>query len=238
MKYNIAIVEDNIESANKIINYLNRFQKETNLIINYKHYKDGINITDDYEPIYDILILDIEMKIQDGMKTAEKIREYDKDVIIIFITNMSQYAIKGYKVNALSFMLKPVNYFAFKEELLESVNAVDNKRVDKHILLPLRNGIKKVSTDEILYIESVKHDLEVHTIHGKYVFRATLKNFEKKLEDYNFNRCNNSYLVNLLHVTSVVGEFAVVDKKYELKISRGRKNQFMDHLSRYIGGKR
>lgn len=236
MKYNIAIVEDNIESANKIINYLNRFQKETNLIINYKHYKDGINITDDYEPIYDILILDIEMKIQDGMKTAEKIREYDKDVIIIFITNMSQYAIKGYKVNALSFMLKPVNYFAFKEELLESIILLNKKRDGKHLLIPIDKGIKKISTHEILYIESVKHNLEFYTLEGKYTFRGTLKKYEKELEPYNFNRCNNSYIVNLNFVTGIEGEYVVIQDKHKLKISRGRKKQFIDKLANYLGG--
>ena len=73
-------------------------------------FADGVDILEDYRAVYDIIFLDVEMKHLDGMTTAERIRQMDADVILIFITNMAQYAIRGYSVGALDYVLKPVPY--------------------------------------------------------------------------------------------------------------------------------
>lgn len=234
MKYRIGIVEDNKENANVIISYLNKFQFENNIIFEYKYFSDGIEITSNYECDYDIIILDIEMEIQNGIKTAEIIREYDKEVIIIFVTNMSQYAIKGYEFNALSFLLKPVSYFSFKSEIEKSIDRIRQNKSEKYLLIPSTFGVEKLNSKDILYIESIKHDLIIHTVNNSHVFRATIKNYEKELSEYNFNRANNSYLINLKHVTGIEGDFALIGE-IKLKISRGRKKQFMEELTKYIG---
>ena len=78
----------------------------------------------DYSADYDLILMDIEMAFLNGMKAAEKIRELDKDVVIIFITNMPQYAIQGYKVNALDYMLKPISYFSFSESMGRALHRV------------------------------------------------------------------------------------------------------------------
>lgn len=64
-------------------------------------FTDGVEILEDYRPVYDIIFLDVKMQHLDGMETARRIRELDSDVLLIFITNMAQYAIKGYAVGAL-----------------------------------------------------------------------------------------------------------------------------------------
>ncbi len=68
-------------------------------------------------PRFDIIFLDVEMENLDGFTTARIIRETDPQVMLIFVTNMGQFAIKGYEVDALSYLLKPVPYFAFSQEL-------------------------------------------------------------------------------------------------------------------------
>ena len=113
MKYSIAVVEDNPQFNEKLKQYLEKFSKENQVEFNIFSFTDGDEITSDYEAKYDIIFLDVEMKRLDGMTAAQKIREFDSDVIIIFITNMAQYAIGGYSVGALSFLLKPLPYFAF-----------------------------------------------------------------------------------------------------------------------------
>ena len=117
MRWSIAVVEDTLETRNQIVSFIERFEQETNESFLVHTFQDGDEIIDEYVPKYDIIFLDIEMKRLDGMKTAEKIRALDKDVILIFITNMSNYAVKGYQVDALSFLLKPLPYFAFSVEL-------------------------------------------------------------------------------------------------------------------------
>lgn len=162
MRYKIAIVEDDSFSVDKLKTYLNQYTREKNVDFDIFVFNDGDEITSNYEAIYDIIFLDIEMKRQDGMITAQKIRELDNDVIIIFIKNMSQYAIHGHAVDALSFLLKPVPYFAFSQELKKSLNRC-NSRKTGYILVPSSRGIFKLSTKEILFVENVKHQLYIHT---------------------------------------------------------------------------
>ena len=76
-------------------------------------FTDGDEITEGYRPNYDIILMDIEMCFMNGMTAAQEIRKLDPEVVIIFITNMVQYAIQGYAVGALDYILKPVNYEEF-----------------------------------------------------------------------------------------------------------------------------
>lgn len=234
MKYNIAIVEDNSQSSDTLNSYLERYSKENNREFNVYFFSDGDEITSDYEAKYDIIFLDIEMKRLDGMSAAQKIREFDQEVIIIFITNMAKYAISGYSVGALSFLLKPLPYFAFSQELTKCIERLKNRK-QKSILIPSENGIFKISSQDILYIESYGHDLNIYTTSAMHTTRGTIKKVEEELTDFHFYRCNNGYLVNLAYVSGVKDDEAYVGK-YRLKISRPRKKSFMEALTQYIGG--
>lgn len=106
----IAIVEDEADLAQQtkdnVVRYLNEHGLEGNIAV----FNDGMDIAENYKPIWDILLLDIEMPLLDGMSAAQKIREQDATVVMIFITRMAKYAIKGYEVDALDFILKPITY--------------------------------------------------------------------------------------------------------------------------------
>lgn len=234
MKYNIAIVEDNMQFSENLKNYLSKYSKEHNTEFNIFSYADGDEITSDYEAKYDIIFLDIEMKRLDGMSAAQKIRTYDEDVIIIFITNMAQYAISGYNVGALSFLLKPLPYFAFQQELTKSIDRLKKKK-QKSVLIQTENGILKITSNEIMYIESFGHDLIIHTHKDSYIMRGTIKKMEEELTGLSFYRCNHGYLVNLAYVSGVKDEDVIVGE-HHLKMSRPRKKGFMSALTQYIGG--
>ena len=236
MKYKIAVVEDNKLSSDKLIQYLGRYTKEREIDFEVYTFFDGDEITFEYEAKYDIIFLDIEMKRQDGMATARKIRELDQEVIIIFITNMSQYAIHGYAVDAMSFLLKPVPYFAFSQELEKSIKRIKSNQ-DGYIIVPSDKGLIKVNTKEIIFIESVKHQLFIYTTDEEYVIRDTMKQMESDLAQYNFYRCHSGYLVNLLWVKKIVKDEVIVGD-YTLKISRPRKKEFIETFMTYIGEKK
>lgn len=234
MAINIAIVEDEDEAAATLESYINKHSQETGEVFSVARFKDGDEITYEYKPLFDIIFMDIQMKRMDGMSAAEYIRKFDKNVSIVFITNMAQYAISGYAVGALDFVLKPVSYFAFSEQLKRSVEQA-KKKDTSYLLLPVENGVAKFSVNDIIYIESVKHKCEVHTATGVYPFVSTIKDLETKLKDKNFFRCNNCYLVNLAYVRGVSGYTLYIDK-YELIISRPRKKAFMEALTAFVGG--
>lgn len=117
----IAIVEDEETYINQFTEYLQNYQKTTNEEIDVTVYRDGDEITSKYKSQYDIILMDVQMKFIDGMTAAQEIRNVDSKVIIIFITNMSQYAIHGYKVGALDYILKPVSYFSFCKHIGEAI---------------------------------------------------------------------------------------------------------------------
>ncbi|WP_368735807.1 LytR/AlgR family response regulator transcription factor, partial [Thomasclavelia ramosa] len=92
------------------------------------------------------------MKFMDGMSAAEKIRKMDTEVVIIFITNMPQYAIQGYRVDALDYVLKPVSYFAFTQRIDRALTRL-KKREKKYLTIAVKGGMMKLDLSEICYVE-------------------------------------------------------------------------------------
>lgn len=229
----IAVVEDEKTYQDKLKEYIKRFEGECGQSFQITFFKDGLDIVDDYKPIWDIILMDIKMKHMDGMETAEKIRRYDPAVLIIFITTMAQYAIKGYEVDALDFVLKPITYSQFSQKMQKAL-AMLKKGEDKFLLLPQEDRKERVSTNEILFIEVRNHYLHVVTGRTTYVMRYSMQEIEKELQDYHFVRCNNSYLVNLKNVTGVQKDSVLVGT-HELPISRPKKKLFLKALSDYLG---
>lgn len=236
MRINVAIVEDNHECADTLKKYLKRYSRDYNIIIDVFTFQDGEDIVSFYESKYDIILMDIEMKRLDGMSAAKKIREFDKDVIIIFITNTPQFAIKGYEVKALSYLLKPVPYFAFQQEINNAMTEIQKKK-ESFILVTTDEGIVKLNIFDIYYVETMKHYLLIHTKNQEYRTKMSLKKMEDNLKEGSFFRCNSCYLVNLDEVTGVSGDFVLI-KKIELKISRPRKKEFMEALTANFGGRK
>ena len=179
-------------------------------------------------------MLDIQLENIDGFTAAKHIRAVDENVILIFITNMGQYAIKGYEVDALSYLLKPVPYFIFSREIKRSL-----QRLRKHktpcLTLHEESGFIRLDIMKILYAERDRHRVSIHTENYVHSMVGTIKSLETKLDAGCFFRCNSGYIVNMAHVTEVKDNFVLVGN-YRLPISRPRKKAFMTALTDYIGG--
>lgn len=229
----IAIVEDEELYAKQLNEYLRQYERENGEAIEVTIYSDGDRIVDKYQSQYDIILMDIEMKFMDGMSAAEEIRKIDTEVVIIFITNMTQYAIRGYAVDALDYVLKPVSYFALSQRLNRAIGRM-RKRESKMIMVNMKGGIVRLNIANIYYIESQGHTLILHTILGDYETSGTMKEMDGKLLDMNFCRGNKGYLINLQHVDGISDGCAIV-KDERLILSRARKKEFMEALTKYWG---
>lgn len=229
----IAIVEDEIACAKQLQEYLHQCEKEMGESFQITTFSDGDEIVHKYKAEFDIILMDVEMKFMDGMSAAEEIRKVDTEVVIIFITNMAQYAIRGYAVDALDYVLKPVSYFAFSQRLARAISRM-KKRETKVISVNVKGGTIRIDIANIYYIESQGHNLIFHTASGDYESVGTMKEVEDKLESMNFFRGNKGYLINLAHVEGVQDGCAVV-KDEQLLLSRARKKDFMEALTHYWG---
>ena len=228
----LAIVEDEDSYANQLVEYVEKYQSESGNYFKITRFRDGDEITNGYKGQYDIILMDIEMKLMDGMTAAEEIRKLDQEVVIMFITNMTNYAIRGYQVDALDYVLKPVSYFAFSQKLGRAIGRI-KKESAKIISVDLPSGVKKLDIDNIFYIESSGHNLNFYTTGGDFTIRARLQDFDEQLSEYNFFRSNKGYLVNLKYVDGVESGSCIIAGK-QLLISRNRKNDFMSALTDYM----
>ena len=229
----IALVEDDPAYAEQLLSYLKEYEKESKERISVQTFSDGEDIVTEYRADYDIILMDVEMKFMDGMSAAEEIRKIDTEVVIIFITNMAQYAIRGYAVDALDYVLKPVSYFAFSQRLNRAISRM-KKRETKIIMVNMKGGMVRINVANIYYIESQGHTLILHTILGKYETTGKMKEMEEKLSEMNFCRGNKGYLINLQHVERIQDGCALV-KGENLTLSRARRKVFMEALTRYWG---
>lgn len=232
--YHIAIVEDEEEFLAQLQEYLKQYQKEQDVPLKISVFSDGAEILEDYQPLYDIILLDIEMPQVNGMDAAEQIRQMDTDVVLMFITNMATYAIRGYEVGALDFVMKPINYYTFSMKFTRAIKRAKQKE-QRQILLGLSDGVKKFGIHQIHYVEVQNRMLHYHTEEGEYVVRGTMASVEQMLAPYPFVKCNHWYIVNLMHVSEVRKNTAVVGG-HELEVSRRNRTAFLKALTEYVGG--
>lgn len=230
----VAIVEDNPTESENLCSLLKQYGDDASIEIKITKFDNGFKFLDGYKAVYDAVFLDIEMPEMDGMTVARKLRGFDQSIFIIFVTNVAKYAIQGYEVNALDYFLKPAGYHDIKMRM-ETVRK-QKELFDFSIVIPFQGGMKKLSVNEITYVESQAHDITFHTESENFVNRgATLKQYEKDLTEHGFFRCNTCYIVNLKYCTAV-NENMVRCGKEELQISRARKKEFMRAILRSIGG--
>ena len=229
----IAIVEDEEHYIVELKQYLVEYQKTLGEEFDITIYRDGDGITAKYQAQFDIILMDIQMKFVDGMTAAEEIRKVDSEVVIIFITNMTQYAIRGYEVDALDYILKPVSYFAFSQKLARAIARIKRKE-STYVTIPVKGGIVRLNTADIYYIESAGHNLIYHSASGTHMSSGTMKSVEEQFEKLNFSRGNKCYLINLEHVEGIKDKCAVI-KGEQLQLSRPRLNTFMQDLTKYWG---
>ena len=230
----IAIVEDDANVRQQLTAYIGKFYEEDATRFKLSVFSDGDEILEDFRADYDLILLDIQMKHLNGLETAEKIRQLDRVVYLVFVTNLANYAIKGYSVQAFDFILKPINYMMLKQ-LLQRVDKLVSARQHQYLTLPTDLGLTRIDVNHIYYVETEAHFLIIKTDQGEYRMRDTMKNMETVLEKYGFFRCNNCYLVNLKHVERVDGSTLFVNGE-ELAISRPRYKAFMETLTKYWGG--
>lgn len=150
---------------------------------------------------FDILLLDIQMERMGGMEAARKLRARQEDTILIFVTARKEYAPEAFEVSAFHYLIKPVAAEKFCSVFEKACREVRKQEEAGAGNLFFRTKTRNftVRKNEILYIESRKRKVEIHTLREDVTVYATMKHMEELLGE-NFYRSHRGYLVNMAYV--------------------------------------
>lgn len=228
-----VLIEDSKKDAKIFKNNLNLFADKNNISVQLDVFENALLFLPSYQADYDIIFLDIELPFMNGMEVATKIRDKDKQVVIVFITNMAQYAIEGYSVAAFDYILKPVNYYEMSLKLKRLISHLASQN-DEWIAIRMERDIIRLKLKEICFLEVDSHYVIWHTVDTKYRSLCTLKSLEKSLPDY-FVQISRWNIVNMKFVESIK-ENEIHMGSNTLHISRNKYREFVERFAKYLIG--
>jgi len=233
----ILVIDDEEKDYRKLEEAVRQYASERGMEVSLSYYPSIASFPFSTLSDYDLLFLDIDLKSEkNGMDFAKEIRKANSNILIIFVTNMAQFALEGYEVDALDFIVKPLNAYSFRMKMEKAVKVLKTRmKKEEEVLLPISHEAKILSS-RLYYVEVVNHDLYFHTQDGEFHARDTMKHVEELLEGLPFSRCNVCYLVNLDYVVGVEKNEVVLKNGERLSMPRSRRNAFLSDLSRYLGG--
>lgn len=236
MSYKIAVVEDEAAAADTLAAFIGRYAAEKGLELDVSRYCGAMDFELSHQR-FDLVFMDIDMPGINGMEAAQLMRTYDTETPLVFVTNLAQYAVKGYEVDALDFIVKPVSYFDFRMRMDKAMRRV-RRCARSSVAISTRDGMRVVPVADIEYVEVSRHDLTYHLLGGQesIVVYGSLKAFEESVEGGPFVRISNSCMVNMGHIRSLRAAELRTYSGTVLYLSRSRRREATSTITRFFGG--
>ena len=232
----IAIVEDQKIQSDLLTSLLEQFHDENysgSAAYEISVYNNGEAFLKAGALTFDMVFMDIEMPGIDGMATAKLLRKQNSQVKLIFVTQMSQYAIEGYQVMAYDYILKPINKTRLFSMLKRCLRTMQEDAAEQTITLKTQFGQSSITIGSIRFVEVLGHRCIVHADQDYEVWLG-LNKIAEMLADYTFYRISNCFLVNLKFVKQMKG-YEVTVCEDVLNVGRERKKGFQQVLAEYLG---
>lgn len=230
----IAICDDEKDFVEHLTGLLDQYADETGEEMKVTVYYDGMELVEHYDTTIDLIFLDIQMRLMDGLHAAGRIRQMDERVGIIFLTTLTQCTLEGYKYQAEDYIIKPIRYARLKSEMDQWIRR--NRRNDSPaIVVANDSGKYKVFLNTLRYVETFNRNLLLHTEQEKIICYKSMKEMEQELAGQGFARCHTSYIVNLFYVKGVNKLEITLVTGETVPISQPKRKQFMEQLAEYWG---
>ena len=234
---NIALVEDEPEAADVLASFIARYADEKGLELVVTRFGNAMDFEMTHQH-FDLVFMDIQMPGINGMEAAQLMRTYDSETPIIFVTNLAQYAVKGYEVGALGFIVKPVSYGGLSLILDRALRAI-GANSGRSVAVPTEDGVRVVPLRSIIYVEVTKHRLTYHIENEEPLeARGSLVQLEEELAEAPVVRVSKSCLANMDKISLVRNAEVQMTNGDLLRISRTHKKEVVDKVTDYLGGRR
>jgi DNA-binding LytR/AlgR family response regulator len=177
----------------------------------------------------DLLFLDIEMPYVTGIDFLRNTPNAPK---VIFTTAYEQYAIKGYELDVLDYLLKPISFERFLKAANKAYDYFSSSpsNAGNYLFIKTDNKLEKVNLQELLFVEAMENYVALYTVDKKLVTHSTLKALQEKLPAGQFIQPHKSYLVNTQCIQSIEGNILHVGGKYQIPISKYQKEEIMERI--------
>ena len=234
--YHIVLVEDEQAARDVLAAHVERYAAERGEELDLTWFPTAQEFMA-CTRTFDLVLLDIQMPGLSGMEAAELLRAYDEATPIIFVTDLAQYAVRGYEVDALDFMVKPVSYSSFSMRMDRAMRVLRQNGAER-LVLDVHGGPLIVPARSLVYVELKGHDLVYHLDDGTQAQqRGSMRQAEEELGGGSFLRVSSGVLVNMAHVQAVQGDALLMSDGARLYFSRPRRKEALETLARYLGSR-
>lgn len=228
------IVDDEAIAREVIATHLSKINN-LNIVASCSHAMEAFNVINNHA--IDLVFLDINMPEISGISFAKSI---NKEIKIIFTTAYRDYAVEGFELQAVDYLLKPISF----ERLLKAVNTyfevygetktseAQQPEATNFMFVRSDRRMIKIDFDTIIYIESYSDYIKIHLEEETIVTRETISAIEAKLPKHQFMRIHRSFIISVTHITSFTNEHIII-KDHALTISRSYKKEVLKRLEQY-----
>lgn len=232
MQYRIAICDDEEYFRKELEEHIRKYAGENSVGVRIVPFAKGEELIAELKrAVFDILFLDIEMKGMDGIEAAEKIRQDNKDIVIIFVTSYEGYTFQATKVESFSYLMKPLEIERFHRVMRNAfvmIAGLEEKKRDLGRSLELRVDyeLMKIRTVDIIYMEKIRNKIRIWRRNARPVeCYDTIKSIIGRLPRNYFYQVNSGVIVNLMYVRKV--------KAYQVTIQVG-KDEIVENIGRGV----
>jgi len=210
----IGFCDDELSIREELVQLCKQYMKANLSNFEIITFNSGEEVIE-YDKTINILFLDIQMKGINGLETAEKLRQKDENMIIVFLTGYINFMQAGYRVKAFRYLLKPVKNSEFTETLLEAIHEV---KKDSRIIIGTEGEIIFLKLKEIIYIECINRYTVVRTKKKYFETLIKMNKWEDILNSGDFYRVHKSYIVNLEYIKEI-GKEIILDNEEKVEVS-------------------
>ncbi len=232
--HKILIVEDEDVAAEALRRSLERYSREKGQTFAVSHSASALDL-DDLSGV-DLVFMDIDLPGVNGFDAAIELRKRNHTTVLIFVTNLAQYAVKGYAAEALDFIVKPFSYGDFALRMDRAMVAMGQKR-RRAVSVVSRGETRIFDISELVFIEVSGHNLDYHLTGSEMISaRSSLKAVTEELADPCLLKISSSCIINMAHVRGVADAQVALSDGSTVWISRANKRRCLEAISRYLGG--